>query len=246
MSFDRVMDLASNLEGRDKLTKLCQYSTRGLAFVVLNADPKSDLGQRLNALYKATQAARKAFRIGKSANYFPKIDATLNNKALQPRQQYLNLIQDAGLVSDTALCMFFLFDNLQFFANAKVLPIDSAEAGKKGGYFWFCANVAGFFLAYEALQKELDKEAALVQANLTATPEVQQQIQALRDSRFKKALSLIKVTCDLIVSANTAGVRLPERLLGHKLNDGVIGAVGSVSAAIVLHNLWTASAKKRA
>ncbi|RQM30548.1 hypothetical protein B5M09_000254 [Aphanomyces astaci] len=127
------LDLVGHLEGRDKLTKLCQYSSRGLAFVILTADPKSVLGQRLSALYKATQAARKCFRIGKSIMYFPKIDATLNNK----------------------------------------------------------------------------------------------------------------VTCDLVVSANTAGVRIPERLLGKKLNDGIIGVLGCISASVFLHSLWQAQSLQR-
>ncbi|ETW07698.1 hypothetical protein, variant 2 [Aphanomyces invadans] len=141
------LDVIGHLEGRDKLTKLCQYSSRGLAFSILSADPKSVLGQRLSALYRATQAARKCFRLGKSIAYIPKIDHTLNNKALTPRSQVLSLVQDVGM------CCFFLFDNMQFFANAKVFPFNAEQAGKHGGYLWFCANVAGFILAYEALQK---------------------------------------------------------------------------------------------
>ncbi|RHY92891.1 hypothetical protein DYB37_000846 [Aphanomyces astaci] len=132
------LDLVGHLEGRDKLTKLCQYSSRGLAFVILTADPKSVLGQRLSALYKATQAARKCFRIGKSITYVPKIDATLNNK-------------------------------------------------------------------------EADKEAALIQANLVHIP----------------------------------GVRIPERLLGKKLNDGIIGVLGCISASVFLHSLWQAQSLQR-
>ncbi|ETW07699.1 hypothetical protein, variant 3 [Aphanomyces invadans] len=153
------LDVIGHLEGRDKLTKLCQYSSRGLAFSILSADPKSVLGQRLSALYRATQAARKCFRLGKSIAYIPKIDHTLNNKALTPRSQVLSLVQDVGM------CCFFLFDNMQFFANAKVFPFNAEQAGKHGGYLWFCANVAGFILAYEALQKEAEKEAALIQDN---------------------------------------------------------------------------------
>ncbi|ETV86171.1 hypothetical protein H257_02621 [Aphanomyces astaci] len=231
------LDLVGHLEGRDKLTKLCQYSSRGLAFVILTADPKSVLGQRLSALYKATQAARKCFRIGKSIMYFPKIDATLNNKVLSTRSQVLSIVQDVGMGS------FFLFDNMQFFANAKIFPFDAVQAGKQGGYLWFCANIAGFILAYEALQKEADKEVALIQANITG--DIQPQIDALREVRSKKALALLKVTCDLVVSANTAGVRIPERLLGKKLNDGIIGVLGCISASVFLHSLWQAQSLQR-
>ncbi|EQC39743.1 hypothetical protein SDRG_03169 [Saprolegnia diclina VS20] len=238
---DTLLTLSNDLEGRDKLTKLTQYSTRAIAYYILAADPKSVLGQQLTALFKATQSARKAFRVGKSFNYGSKISATLNNKAVAPYQRNLQLVQDVGM------CTFFLFDNAAFFGANKVLNIDTAEAMKRGGYFWFCANVAGFVLAYEALKQETDKETdlhntlAAKKADNSLTPDDAQallaEIDAVQSARWKKTLTLLKSTCDLIVSSNTAGVRLPERILGKKLHDGIIGAVGCVSASVVLYNI---------
>ncbi|OQR84945.1 hypothetical protein ACHHYP_12513 [Achlya hypogyna] len=236
-----LLKLSNDLEGRDKLTKLCQYSTRALAYWILTADPKSPLGQQLSALFKASQAARKAFRVGKSFNYPAKITATLENKkGLVPYQRNLQLVQDIGMGT------FFVFDNAAFFGASKVLNVDAGEAAKRGGYFWFCANVAGFILAYEALKTETDKETELHNAlaagtaDGSLTPEAAtnllSEIDATQTARWKKTLALLKTTCDLIVSSNTAGVRLPERILGSKLNDGIVGVVGCVSASVVLYN----------
>lgn len=40
---------------------------------------------------------------------------------------------------------------------------------------------------------------------------------------------------------NITGMNLPKRLLGRKLNDGVIGAAGCASALCVLYNSWPAA-----
>jgi hypothetical protein len=72
---------------------------------------------------------------------------------------------------------------------------------------------------------------------------LRKQLAALQAGRSKKFLALIKVTCDLIVSANTSGIRLFERIWGKKLHDGIIGQVGCVSALIVLFNLWPSKPK---
>ena len=47
-----------------------------------------------------------------------------------------------------------------------------------------------------------------------------------------------QVVCDYLVSCNTPGVRLPELLVGRKLNDGVVGVLGVISALVVLYNQW--------
>jgi hypothetical protein len=63
-------------------------------------------------------------------------------------------------------------------------------------------------------------------------------LDALEQSRFKKFLAVLKVTCDLIVSSNTSGIRLAERITGTKLHDGIVGSVGCVSALTVIYNAW--------
>lgn len=223
---------------------------------------------RLTNLYKTTQTSRKAFRLGKSASYYKKLLALADNKSLSPWQRYLQLIQNSGMVRRTrvggfatnhtatdALSLslswtyhplqfgFFIYDNMAFAGKAKIVSFDAEEAAKRGGVLWFCANIAGFALAISNLQADIEKEkcvrdvlaseddAARVQA-------LQEQLDALEQSRFKKFLAVLKVTCDLIVSSNTSGIRLAERLTGTKLHDGIIGSVGCVSALTVLYNAW--------
>lgn len=122
-----------------------QYGSRGLAYYVLAADPKSDVGQRLSTLYKTTQQSRKAFRLGKSATYYKKLLALADDKTLSAWQKYLQLVQNAGMFG------FFIYDNMAFAGKAKLLPLDADEAAKRGGVLWFAANICGFLLAVNNL-----------------------------------------------------------------------------------------------
>ncbi len=49
---------------------------------------------------------------------------------------------------------------------------------------------------------------------------------------------------DLTCAVNITGVDLPRRLLGRKLNDGVVGAAGCASALCVLYNSWPARQRR--
>ncbi|KAG7384924.1 Peroxisomal membrane protein PMP27 [Phytophthora boehmeriae] len=243
ISLDAFIKLAFCLEGRDKLSKMLQYGSRALAFYILSADPKSDVGQRLHALFKVMQQSRKAFRLGKSVTYVKKLQTLSSNKAVPEWQKYLQFIQNVGMLG------YFFTDNVAFACKAKVLRFDPEELSRRGGAMWFCANLAGFFSAVDNLNADVEKEKCVrdilaSEDDASRVEVLQNQLEALRSGRFKKLLAVLKVTCDLIVSSNTGGVRLAERITGTKLHDGIIGSVGCVSAAVVLYNTWPSAPKK--
>lgn len=200
---------------------------------------------RLSNLYKTTQTSRKAFRLGKSATYYKKLQALVANKSLSPWQLYLQVIQNTGMFG------FFIYDNMAFAGKAKIVNFNAEEAAKRGGVLWFCANIAGFALAISNLQADIEKEKCVRDILSSEEDEariasLQAQLDALEQSRFKKFLAVLKVTCDLIVSSNTSGIRLAERITGTKLHDGIIGSVGCVSALTVLYNAWPNAPMKKA
>ncbi|RLN02392.1 hypothetical protein BBJ28_00005499 [Nothophytophthora sp. Chile5] len=222
---------------------MMQYGSRAMAFYILSADPKSDVGKRLHTMYKVMQQSRKAFRLGKSATYAKKLQALAHNKALPEWQKSLQFIQNVGMFG------FFVCDNMVFASHAKLLHFDAEETARRGGVMWFCANMAGFFAAVDSLNADVEKEKCVrdilaSEDDAARVEALQIQLDALRSGRFKKLLAVLKVTCDLIVSSNTSGVRLAERITGSKLHDGIIGSVGCVSAAVVLYNAWPNAPKK--
>ncbi|CAI5714396.1 hypothetical protein KXD40_008156 [Peronospora effusa] len=243
LSLDAFIKLAFCLEGRDKLSKILQYGSRAVAFYILSINPKSDVGQRLYALYKVMQQSRKAFRLGKSITYYKKLETLSKNKSLTEGQRYLQYVQNLGMLG------YFITDNLAFASKAKVLYFDADKLAYRGGILWFCANLAGFFNALDNLNADVEKEKCVrdilaSEEDTTRVETLQHQLETLRSCRCKQLLAVLKVTCDLIVSSNTSGVRLSERITGTKLHDGVIGSVGCVSAMVVLYNTWPSEVKE--
>lgn len=138
---------------------------------------------------------------------------------------------------------YLLYDNMIFFSRAKVFQFDTAEASKRGGVLWFIANIAAVILASTALKKDYEME-SYYKSVLSSTKDNEQVAQykaklaKIRKTRAKKVLGVIKSTCDFLVSSNSSGVRLAERLTGAKFHDGIVGGLGSISASIVLYNTW--------
>ena len=188
------------------------------------------------------QQSRKAFRLGKSVTYYKKLQTLSKNKSLSEGEKYMQMIQNVGMLG------YFITDNVAFASKAKVLHFDADELSRRGGILWFCANMAGFFQAVDKLNADVEKEKCVrdilaSEDDVVRVEVLQTQLDALRSGRVKKLLAVLKVTCDLIVSSNTAGVRLSERITGAKLNDGIIGSLGVVSAAVVLYNTWPGAPK---
>jgi hypothetical protein len=98
LTVDNALQVAFNLEGRDKINKVVQYGSRAVAFYLLAGDPKSSLGQRFAELYKVSQQGRKFFRIGKSMPLAKKGLQIMDDKSVSPGTKYLQLINTWGLV----------------------------------------------------------------------------------------------------------------------------------------------------
>ena len=72
LDLNTITKIAFCLEGRDKITKILQYGSRLTAWYYLHQDPNHSVGLQCHHLFKASQQARKAFRLGKSINEYKK------------------------------------------------------------------------------------------------------------------------------------------------------------------------------
>ncbi|CAM9398008.1 unnamed protein product [Scytosiphon promiscuus] len=69
---------------------------------------------------------------------------------------------------------------------------------------------------------------------------LREAVRRANAEHFKSWLMILKGALDLTCAVNVAGMDLPKRFLGRKLNDGVIGAAGCASALCVLYSSWPA------
>ncbi|CAM9923660.1 unnamed protein product [Phaeothamnion confervicola] len=67
---------------------------------------------------------------------------------------------------------------------------------------------------------------------------VARDLALARAEEFKAGLAVLKSSLDMLCAANMPGMDLPLRLAGKKLNDGVVGAAGVLSAMTVLYGCW--------
>jgi hypothetical protein len=83
--------LSLTLDGRDKITKVLQYTSRFLGWWFLSKARTSGHGRRFTSLYKSLGKSRKAFRLGRSINEIQKISSAglLGLLCWHLKQQYL-------------------------------------------------------------------------------------------------------------------------------------------------------------
>lgn len=83
--------LSLTLDGRDKITKVLQYTSRFLSWWFLSKARTSGHGRRFTSLYKSLGKSRKAFRLGRSINEIQKISSVglLGLFCWHLKQQYL-------------------------------------------------------------------------------------------------------------------------------------------------------------
>lgn len=108
----------------------------------------------------------------------------------------------------------------------------------------FSANIASIFLSLLAIKNAQEEEERCIllinssKASPSVSHDAQKKVIQIRKKAFYRNLALLKSLCDWTISSNTTSIRLSERLFGRKLHDGIIGAVGCLSASIVLYNTW--------
>jgi len=94
--------------------------------------------------------------------------------------------------------------------------------------------------AQSALSKQIDStdKNSQTQQNLDT---IRLMLQKVQEKKLVQILTIIKTLGDTITSTNLMG--LPKKYLGFEFNDGLIGAGGSVSAAITIWQTYPSGNK---
>eukprot|EP00611_Tribonema_gayanum_P019575 TRINITY_DN3415_c0_g1_i1.p1 TRINITY_DN3415_c0_g1~~TRINITY_DN3415_c0_g1_i1.p1 ORF type:complete len:316 (+),score=110.57 TRINITY_DN3415_c0_g1_i1:155-1102(+) len=244
ISLAAYVQATQKLEGRDKLTKIVQYGSRFLFWYFKNVAPNGELADKAYSLYRFTQLSRKAFRMAKVADEVVRITALVESK------QYPNFKSTVAILKCASMGAFWTYDNLNYLTQAKVIGYGTDRAMRGFSRSWAIANVAMIYLGVQtltetskrrqALAQEYKKAAAVEQGG-DADREVQRirgEVKAANVAHFSSCLTLCKAVLDLTVAVNMPGMDLPLKVFGKKLNDGVMGASGVLSALIVIFNCW--------
>jgi len=239
----------NDLNGRDKLSKLIQYGSRFIAYQYLSANPKDETGLKWQGLFALTRDSRKLTRLFKTVNELNTLQGFFKPEASKdPFGQAVNIVGRVGWGA------YWFWDNLVYLNKAKFYTnpnkIDLAYNGALG---WTIGLLCSIILNARELALSFDSEASLLNklrstnSKLTGDSlkdkDAQEEVAKLRkdidglvNKRTKTALTLLGNIADFAVAANA--IQLWEKTLGYKLNDGVLGFLGSFSATIGLYYRW--------
>lgn len=237
---DPVQQLAKFLNdsnGRDKLSKFIQYGSRLLMWHYLSADPKSATGEKFKGLFAMTRDSRKLIRLFKYINEIATMQDLLK-KGGDPVDQALNLVSRFGWGQ------YWFFDNLVYLQKAKVYQT-TTDVNYYGMLGWFVALLTGIIVNLRQYAKAADEEAAALakyrvakeeKSSEAGVAEARKRLTDASNKRIKLLVTIAGSTADLIVASN--GIQLPQKVLGHGLNDGVLGFLGCTSAVIAGYYRW--------
>mmetsp|Transcript_49072 Transcript_49072/g.71687 ORF Transcript_49072/g.71687 Transcript_49072/m.71687 type:complete len:287 (+) Transcript_49072:263-1123(+) len=238
IGFNSWRTMTDKTEGRDKFAKVMQYGSRFWAWYLLSANNKSEVGQKFYKLYLLTQLSRKCFRVMKVINEVDKLNDTLKKKnEMEPWLLTVNVLKHLGISA------FWIFDNMVYFNEANMSPLERATALKYEARGWFISSIAGIVSFVTDMTLNCNRRSTLLnqldgEANHERRLCLEAQIEKLSRMQFKNFLLLIKSTCDMLCSANMPGLCIPEKVWGKKFNDGVVGLLGVVSGTATCLTLW--------
>jgi len=213
VNLQNVVKFTSSYKAKDKILRFVQYYLKFAVYQMLQADPKSDTGKRLNLLTKGIGLHRKAFKLGQWLDEVQKLVELLNNGKSGPKQNLDILLRPV-------MFMFLIFDNLVYFASLKVSDGNKDELKQKAYKFRLTAALIQF--AGSCL--DLQKQAKVV---AKATPDTKRK--AL-DKQGQVAIGFVKNLCDVFTYANSAKFI--------ELTDGSAGLIGATSSACAMYTIW--------
>jgi len=244
-TFTKYNKAMETIKFRDKLTKLVQYGARAAKHYLLASDAKSDWGQRFDGLYSTTATGRKLFRVGKTLNELDTLRGVLAKGVDgDPVKYYLTIVKQL------AFMWYWAWDNVGYGIRAKFLKYDKKNVGLYGSYGWTLGSLCGLLLAVSDYQKTNAKFVKKAKAYKTAktgvsaadaaanpaTTELKKEVIALGLKLRKSAEDVVRYWLDVIVSGTSA--ELPQAIGLAAPNDGTIGILGALSAAIAALQVW--------
>jgi len=225
---DSLVRLNAQTTGRDKLFRLCQYSTRLLWAIYLKIGADKDTVNRLKDLEYTLSSSRKLLLLGRSVDVLYSAFQTIRLP-----DHVLRLTLTLSRISSS---FYLMCDHLVWFGRVGLLDINKKKWTDLSMKFWMYAIMMNLIRdAYELLhllkvtrpsaqflakleRKEFENKSDLHVAMLRLADWVKTNKSATLDT--------LKNLCDVFI---------PATALGHTdLGPGTIGFLGTISSAIAL------------
>lgn len=227
---EKIIAFSNKTEARDKFTKAIQYSAKILAWSLLNVD--KSYYKRFNDLYLMARDSRKIFRLFKSVQEIKTINDKMKD-LLWKSEKFPTLCE---ICSRIGFLIYWVSDNFFILSSVKMLNVGDMYN------FSYIAHLGWLIGILWALVKNLYELIILLTSKESEKTERDGEGGNINSQNIRKREILMNLICiigkfgDLLPASS--GVNIPERILGYRLSDGVIGFGGLISAIVAMWGLW--------
>lgn len=225
--------MTSTYEGRDKLTKMMQYSSKLMSWYYREGDYLQSL--KYLDVYDRFREARSVFRLSKFLFEIKRIKIIY-----QVNEDKFSQIMN---IASRFFYMFhWLFDNVSVtlkLINSSVLGYDKDHFRLLSRKCWMIGISVFLIYCIKVLRKTYTDESDLKVAavNKMTVKQVKENLQIICKLRRDYQLNFIRGFCDLMIALNENNV--PFQVLGKRMNTGVEGIFGVVASFVYLYGLFT-------
>lgn len=228
---ERVTGYLSDSTGRDKFSKLVQYTAKLTAWYLLTQNPKDETGLRFKGLSGAVSEARKLPRLLKSLNELQTISKLVSSNNATSLPSMLKIVGRVGWAN------YWLFDNLIFLNKAKFTQVKSIDVAYYSYAGWTVGLVCEVLLKLNDLYANVSRVDSLQRDLRDAVDDkesesIKRSLRQLANARVRLLFEIFNNVCDLTSALN--GMKITQ------FSEGVVSVAGVLSAVISGYYRWIA------
>jgi len=248
----QVVKFLNDSNGRDKLSKFIQDGSRLLAWILLRSDAKNTTGLKFQGLFGMTRDSRKLVQLFRFLNELAMLqDLLKSNSNASSSTQSVEVEQALSVVSRIGWMQYWVCDNMVYLQKAK-FTANTTDFNYYAMLGWFVALSTGLILSGRQLSRvqqevlqAVEKYRIAKSSTSASTPNSDSEVLVAESrkrmvdamaKRVKLVVNMVGNTADLLVASN--GVQLPHRIIGGPFSDGMLGALGCLSASIASYYRW--------
>ena len=234
MILDSLLDLLGRTEGRDKFTKLLQFTSLQIS-AIGGGLGNTTVMERMGWLSQELKEARQLLRLFKWCVEYKRIIAIIDKRPPDADDFDMLLLISIRLL----LIFYWIFDNLDILTKLRIFKIDKSTFEKTGKKFWLVSLILHLWLNVRRFVK-CNKQIHYPDKVLSHLDPDDEQVlrhQQINARKREAVLGIAKVVGDLFVCSREIG-----GLKENQIFRWLAGFGGTVSACISLYGMYSVQA----
>eukprot|EP01117_Protostelium_nocturnum_P002313 TRINITY_DN12977_c0_g1_i1.p1 TRINITY_DN12977_c0_g1~~TRINITY_DN12977_c0_g1_i1.p1 ORF type:complete len:264 (+),score=71.25 TRINITY_DN12977_c0_g1_i1:101-793(+) len=212
----KLVRFLETVAGRDKIVRLFQYSSKFLAWWLVNNN-RLDSSKKFSSVESSASIARKVFRLLKSLGHLQ------TAKSSWEKEKDL-VVKFTTVAQNLFLAAWLYYDHILLFNKIGLISRDTKPVSKKSNTFWLLAMIMAIVRAAYYIHDTQNT------ARNATKPET---LESIRQRQTEYSLELVKNVIDLPIPLSGLSPRFAS-----VFPSGLVGLCGTVSSFIGVHQVW--------